>query len=225
MSSLESPLIVKEIFHSIQGESTHTGLPYIFIRLTGCNLRCHYCDSAYAFHGGEKLTIDQILNQIKKYKTKNVLLTGGEPLIQKNAPLLVKALKSQGYKVSIETHGEVSIESVKDDSRIVMDIKTPGSGITSQKFLENLPFLKSDDEIKFVITSEQDYDWAKSLIQTHSFNTKHILFSAANIHPEMPGQIEAIPPKWLAEKILEDELPVRLQFQVHKLLWGNKTGV
>lgn len=210
-------LLVTEIFYSIQGESTQTGLPFWFIRLTGCNLRCSYCDTTYAFKGGKKLSIEETVLAVKKNSTRNVLLTGGEPLLQRNTPRLIEKLLSENFKISVETHGEVSIENIDPQVRIIMDIKTPGSQMCRYGFVKNLPHLKPQDEIKFVLTNTDDYIWAINIIQKYgqlyNLHDKVILFSAAN----GTGQISL---KWLAEKILEDNLNVRLQTQLHKWIWG-----
>jgi 7-carboxy-7-deazaguanine synthase len=219
-------LLVTEIFHSLQGETSLSGLPFAFIRLTGCNLRCSYCDSVYAFKGGKKMTIEEILSTIKDYQVKHVLLTGGEPLLQRQTPALVKRLKNNHYAVSIETHGEVPIEAVAQDARIIMDIKTPSSGMHRRGFLKNLRYLKHSDEVKFIIASTEDYIFAKELIGKQTIPTNEILFSAAQSAKNSPGTFPGVSSRWLAEKILEDKLPVRLQIQLHKLLWGpDRQGV
>lgn len=217
---------MKEIFHSLQGETSLSGVRFAFIRLSGCNLRCSYCDSAYAFKGGEKLSIESILEIIAPYRVEHVLITGGEPLLQRPTPELVRSLVQNGYRVSIETHGEVSIESVCRDARIVMDVKTPSSGMNRMGFARNLPLLKQSDEVKFVIASESDYQWAKQVLTEFNFPTQEILFSPAVMAKGSPGSFPGISATWLAERILEDRLPVRLQIQLHKLLWGaDRTGV
>lgn len=213
-------LLVTEIFHSLQGETSLSGIPFAFIRLTGCNLRCTYCDSSYAFKGGKKMSINEILSSIEDYQVRHVLLTGGEPLLQRQTPSLVQRLREQNYQVSIETHGEVSIETVAPSARIIMDIKTPSSGMNRGGFLKNLSHLKTSDEVKFVIASPEDYLFAKDLIQKQIIPTKEILLSAAQLAKNSPGQFSGVSSIWLAEKILEDKLPVRLQVQLHKLLWG-----
>lgn len=219
-------LLITEIFHSLQGETSLTGLPFAFIRLTGCNLRCAYCDSAYAFKGGTRMSIEQILETIAPYQVRHALLTGGEPLLQRQTPRLLDALIEKGYQVSIETHGEISIAAVADRARIIMDIKTPSSGMSRGGYRNNLPHLKSTDEIKFVIASEEDYVWARELVISGQLPTKEILFSPGANAKGAPGKIAAIPPKRLAERILEDRLPVRMQIQLHKYLWGaDTTGV
>lgn len=218
-----SGLLVTEIFFSIQGETSHTGLPYIFIRLTGCNLRCSYCDSAYAFHGGTKMSLDEVLQKISEYPTKNVLLTGGEPLLQRGTLPLIQKLNTLGYTVSIETHGEVSIAEASPHARIVMDVKTPGSGMNRGKFIENIPYLKKTDEVKFVITNATDYTWAKKCMDKYKFPCETILFSPAQKAKNSPKVSEEYPIKELAENILKDGLPVRLQYQLHKTIWGAET--
>lgn len=219
-------LLITEIFHSLQGETSLVGVPFAFIRLTGCNLRCSYCDSAYAFKGGTKMSIAEILEKIKPYRVKHALLTGGEPLLQRNTSALLDALNSVGYSVSIETHGEVSIEKFASRARIIMDVKTPASGMSRGGFEKNIPFLKPTDEVKFVIAAPGDYEWAKHMISTHHFPTQEILLSPVMRTQGAPGTYEGVEPRWLAERILEDRLPVRMQLQLHKLLWGaNTTGV
>jgi 7-carboxy-7-deazaguanine synthase len=219
-------LLVTEIFHSLQGETSLSGVRFAFIRLTGCNLRCTYCDSAYAFKGGRKLSIEQVLLTIAPYHVKHVLLTGGEPLLQRQTPALVKALKKAGYLVSIETHGEVAIAEAARDARIVMDIKTPSSGMNRGGYVRNLAHLKSTDEVKFVIASPADYEWARDLVRTNTLPCDEILFSPAVPALGAPGSFPGVEPRWLAERIIEDQLPVRLQMQLHKQLWGpNRTGV
>lgn len=213
-------LLITEIFHSLQGETSLTGVPFAFIRLTGCNLRCSYCDTTYAFKGGRKMSISDVLETIHPWKVRHALLTGGEPLLQRQAPALVLALREAGYDVSIETHGEVSIKAVAPHARIVMDIKTPSSGMCRGGFEKNLALLKEQDEVKFVIASEADYDWARGWIESGRIRAGEILLSPANIAANMPGEFPGVTPKWLAEKILADRLPVRMQIQLHKYIWG-----
>ncbi len=213
-------LLITEIFHSLQGETSLSGLRFAFIRLTGCNLRCSYCDSAYAFKGGRRLAIKQVLDIIQGYRVKHVLLTGGEPLLQRQTPALVEALRERSYQVSIETHGEVSIEPVAKTARIVMDIKTPSSGMCRGGYVRNLPWLKKTDEVKFVIASEQDYAWASQIVRSGKIPCEEILFSPAVAALGAPGKFNPISSTWLAERILEEQLPVRLQLQLHKILWG-----
>lgn len=168
------------------------------------------------------MTLSELLEKVDELNVPHVLLTGGEPLLQRPVPALVLALKERGYQVSIETHGEVSIESVAPHARIVMDIKTPSSKMSRGNFTKNLPFIKPTDEIKFVIASEQDYFWAKEQLQNHKFPTREVLFSPALPAQNTPSSYQSPSLKWLAERILEDELPVRMQFQLHKLIWPDQ---
>lgn len=218
-----SGILITEIFHSLQGETSLIGVPFAFIRLTGCNLRCAYCDSVYSFKGGKKMSIDEILETIRPYEVRHVLLTGGEPLLQRNTPELLQRLVAEGYDVSIETHGEVSIQAVAPYARIVMDIKTPGSRMQRGGYRENIQYLKPSDEIKFVITSQSDYYWARDLMRSVKLPTREILFSPALPAENSPSPYEGVQPRWLAERILEDKLPVRFQLQLHKQLWGMDT--
>lgn len=209
-------LRVTEIFFSLQGETKTVGLPTVFIRLTGCPLRCHYCDTAYAFHGGKKYELAAILAEIKKYKTRYVTVTGGEPLAQKTCYTLLQRLCDEGYAVSLETSGALPLSLV--DTRVIkiVDIKTPGSGEAAKNDWQNLPYLLAQDQVKFVICDEADYEWSKTiLIQHHLVEICHILFSPA---------YEKLQPATLADWILRDQLPVRLQIQLHKFLWGDVAG-
>lgn len=212
----EAQLRITEIFYSLQGETHRVGLPTVFIRLTGCPLRCSYCDTAYAFSGGEIVSISKILEQVASYAPRYVTVTGGEPLAQKNCIVLLRALCDAGYEVSLETGGALDIGAV--DARVmrVVDIKTPGSGEVAKNRWENLPLLNAHDELKFVLCDEADYHWAKELIAQHQLAQKcPILFSP--VHGTMH-------PTHLAEWILRDRLPVRLQVQLHKILWDNAAG-
>lgn len=217
----EPTLLVTEIFHSLQGETSLIGVPFVFVRLTGCNLRCTYCDSAYAFKGGTKYSIPQILEKIAEFGTKHVLLTGGEPLLQRPVPEFIRRLNELGYLVSVETHGEVSIEQVAPHARIIMDIKTPASKMNRGNWRANLAHLKPEDEVKFVIASQEDYAWARGILRETLFPTREILFSPVMRTAGSPGEYPGIDATWLAERILEDRLPVRMQVQLHKILWGN----
>jgi 7-carboxy-7-deazaguanine synthase len=230
-------LQVTEIFHSLQGETSLSGVRFAFIRLTGCNLRCAYCDSAYAFKGGQKRTIDEISDLIRPWRVRHVLLTGGEPLLQRPSPALVHRLALEGYQVSIETHGETlphAILSVRDHARIVMDIKTPSSGMSRGGWRQNLRALNPlRDEIKFVIASPEDYTFAKDIIRNElSDREGNLLFSnEVLLSPVMtskgaPGKFPGVDATWLAERLIQDQLPARLQMQLHKFLWGaDRTGV
>jgi 7-carboxy-7-deazaguanine synthase len=222
----EPRILITEIFHSLQGETSLVGVPFAFVRLTGCNLRCTYCDSSYAFKGGTLHTIPEILAKVADFRVKHVLITGGEPLLQRPVPELVRALKDADYEVSIETHGEVSIEKVAGDARIVMDVKTPSSRMARGNWKKNVPLLRESDEVKFVIASESDYSWARDIVRSHRFPVREILFSPVMRTAGAPGEFPGVEPRWLAERILEDRLPVRMQLQLHKILWGaDRTGV
>ncbi len=209
-------LRITEIFYSLQGEADTVGLPTVFIRLTGCPLRCVYCDTAYAFQGGEKKTLDEILQQVKQYNTRYITVTGGEPLAQPACHDLLRLLADAGYRVSLETSGALDVSNV--DARIikVMDLKTPSSDEMDRNIYQNLEYLSKQDQIKFVIGSEQDYEWSKQIIQTYQLSQRcHILFSP------VADQISAA---WLADNILADQLPVRFQIQLHKYLWDDAQG-
>ena len=212
----DSQLRVSEIFYSLQGETSRVGLPTVFIRLTGCPLRCVYCDTAYAFTGGQNMSLANILQQVAEYGPGYVTVTGGEPLAQKNCLPLLTALCDAGYEVSLETGGALDISGV--DARVmrVVDIKTPASGEAAKNRWENLSLLTRHDEIKFVLCDESDYQWAKQILQQHQIAGKcAVLFSPVH------GTMDATR---LANWILRDRLPVRMQLQLHKLLWNNTPG-
>jgi 7-carboxy-7-deazaguanine synthase len=209
-------LRISEIFFSLQGETSRVGLPTVFVRLTGCPLRCTYCDTAYAFSGGQSMTLQAILAEVDSYAARYVTVTGGEPLAQKNCLPLLKALCDAGYEVSLETGGALDVSGV--DARVVkvLDIKTPASGEMEKNLWGNLEYLNAQDEIKFVLCDEADYQWAKQVMKERGLAQRcEVLFSPAQ------GQLAA---KELAEWMLRDHLPVRLQVQLHKLLWGNEAG-
>jgi 7-carboxy-7-deazaguanine synthase len=209
-------LVINEIFFSIQGETTRTGLPTAFIRLTGCPLRCRYCDTEYAFYEGKKMSINNILHAISGYRTRYVTVTGGEPLAQKACIDLLSLLCDEGYQVSIETSGAMDISGVDERICRILDIKTPGSGEVGKNRLENLSHLTPDDQIKFVICDRADYEWAKEKLFSLQLNERcEVLFSPSH------NEIEA---ETLADWILEDHLPIRLQIQLHKYLWGDVRG-
>ncbi len=216
-------LLVTEIFHSLQGETSLSGVPFTFIRLTGCNLRCVYCDSSYAFKGGTRMSQGDVMEKVRQNGAKEVLLTGGEPLLQRGTLPLIQTLRAEGYRVSIETHGEVPIREASSLARIIMDVKTPGSGMCRERFRENLKDLKPEDEIKFVITSRADYEWAREWVLSGNLPVREILFSPVMQVKESPGKYEGVEPRDLAEWILKDRLEVRFQLQLHKLLWGADT--
>ena len=210
-------LKIFEIFYSLQGESSRVGLPTIFIRLSGCPMRCHYCDTAYAFQGGSMMNMDDIMEAIKKYDTRYVTVTGGEPLAQKEVLSLLKVLADQNYDVSLETGGGISIKEVDPRIKIILDIKTPESGEEKKNYWENLNLIHTKDEIKFVLCSREDYDWAKKILDQYKLTEKcHVLFSPV---------YQKLNATDLGNWILQDQLPVRLQIQLHKLLWGEKPGV
>lgn len=200
----------------MQGETSRVGLPTAFVRLTGCPLRCHYCDTAYAFHGGQNMAQAEILQRLSAYGTRYVTVTGGEPLAQKECVGLLSALCDAGYSVSLETGGAFSISRVDPRVSVILDIKTPGSGEVASNHWDNLALLKVSDEVKFVLGDRADYDWAKQIMLEHDLADKcAVLFSPvyANLNPAD-----------LAEWILQDHLPVRMQVQLHKLLWGETPG-
>lgn len=209
-------LRISEIFYSIQGETSRVGLPTVFVRLTGCPLRCTYCDTSYAFSGGRSLSLAEILAEVASHPARYVTVTGGEPLAQKNCLHLLRALCDAGYEVSLETGGALDIAGV--DARVVrvLDIKTPGSGEVEKNLWSNLAELGARDEIKFVLCDESDYRWAAQVLRERDLAARcAVLFSPAL------GQLSATA---LAEWILRDNLPVRLQVQLHKLLWGDAAG-
>lgn len=215
MKSNES-LRITEIFYSLQGESTTTGLPTVFVRLTGCPLRCQYCDTAYAFNGGEKFSMESILEKIASWQCSRICVTGGEPLAQPGCYSFLERLCDVGYAVSIETSGARDVAAVDSRVMIVMDLKTPDSGEMDKNLYANIAHLKTSDQIKFVICSRKDYEWAREIIEEYDLANKvQVLFS----------------PSWkeinhtdLAEWILQDRLPVRFQLQLHKILWNDAPG-
>jgi len=209
-------LKITEIFLSLQGEADTVGIPTVFVRLTGCPLRCQYCDTAYAFHGGEWWEIDTILARVAELGAKYVCVTGGEPLAQKNCVQLLQQLCDAGYRVSLETSGAMSLEDV--DSRVVrvVDVKTPGSGEESRNRYDELARLDAKDQVKFVICGRDDYEWSRAKLRELGLDGRcAILFSPSH---------EQLPPRELADWIIEDRLPVRFQIQLHKILWGNTAG-
>ncbi len=209
-------LRITEIFYSLQGEALTAGCPTIFIRLTGCPLRCGYCDTEYAFTGGEWMEQDKILKTISAYNTPYVTVTGGEPLAQKNCLSLLVALCDAGYRVSLETSGALDVAGVDPRVVKVMDLKTPGSGEVERNRLENIDLLDENDLVKFVICDERDYQWAKDMLEKYQLAARcSVLFS--------PGY-EQLKATDLADWVLRDQLPVRLQLQLHKILWGNTPG-
>jgi len=215
-SALGESLRITEIFHSLQGETSRSGLPTVFVRLTGCPLRCGYCDTRYAFHGGETRAMGDILAAVAHHGTRYVTVTGGEPLAQRNCTLLLRLLCATGYSVSLETSGAIDVSSVDRRVSKILDIKTPDSGESGKNRWENLAHLQPTDEIKFVICGERDFDWAKQqLVERQLDRLCPILFSPA---------FGELPAERLAHWILRDRLPVRFQIQLHKVLWGDERG-
>jgi 7-carboxy-7-deazaguanine synthase len=209
-------LKIHEIFHSLQGESTRVGLPTVFVRLTGCPLRCGYCDTAYAFQGGENMRLEQILETVAGYGAKYVTVTGGEPLAQKECIPLLEKLCDAGYSVSLETSGAMDTSRVDARVSVILDIKTPGSGEEKKNLWSNLDRLKSTDEVKFVLCGREDYDWAKQVLVERGIADKcTVLFSPV---------YSQLNPTNLADWVLQDRLPVRMQVQLHKILWGETPG-
>ncbi|MCK5901957.1 MAG: 7-carboxy-7-deazaguanine synthase QueE [Cocleimonas sp.] len=209
-------LQITEIFYSLQGESRTSGLPTIFIRLTGCPLRCHYCDTEYAFTGGEQHQIDDVLSTIKQYDTPYVTVTGGEPLAQSECLTLLEHLCDAGYQVSLETSGALSVAGIDARVCLVMDLKTPASGEADKNLWDNLHSLKSNDQIKFVICDREDYNWMKTIIDTYDLSHRCELLVSPSANE--------VDPQTLADWILQDQLMVRYQLQLHKLLWDDQAG-
>ena len=216
MTDRSATLRVTEIFHSLQGESSRAGLPTVFVRLTGCPLRCAWCDTDYAFSGGETMTLGEVLVEVARHGARQVCVTGGEPLAQKACLPLLAALCDAGYSVSLETSGALDIEQV--DARVsrIMDLKAPASGEADRNHWENLDRLNAGDEIKIVLADEADYDWAKSVLGARQLDA----ICPVLLSP-VAGKLDA---KRLAEWVLRDKLPVRVQLQLHKLIWGSERG-
>ncbi len=210
-------LKIHEIFHSIQGESSRIGLPTTFVRLTGCPMRCVYCDTAYAFSGGSNMSLAAIMLKVAELGAPYVTVTGGEPLAQKECHGLLTDLCDAGYSVSLETGGAMDIRAVDPRVSVILDIKTPGSGELAKNLWSNLALLKASDEVKFVLCDRADYDWAKQQLGEHKLNqTCPVIFSPV---------YSQVNPSDLAAWVLADKLPVRMQVQLHKILWGEKPGV
>jgi len=213
--SRNTPLLrVNEIFKSIQGESSYAGIPYVFVRLTGCNLRCSYCDTTYAYDEGVEMSVNEILSIIRGYNCKNVCITGGEPLLQKSVAKLINLLNKNRYKIFVETGGSINIDKLPRAVTRIMDIKCPDSGMEKEMDRGNIDRLKSSDEVKFIISSKKDYEWAKRITRKYKLTDRaQILFGVAY------GRIK---PKTLAGWILKDNLEVRFQLQLQKYIWPNK---
>jgi len=209
-------LKLTEIFRSLQGEADTVGIPTVFVRLTGCPLRCGYCDTAYAFHGGEWWSIERIIDRVRELEVTHVCVTGGEPLAQPSVHALLAALCDAGYRVSLETSGAMSLAAVDPRVVKVVNVKTPGSGEVERNLYAELDALNATDQIKFVITSRADYEWSRSQLLERALSKRcSVLFSPS--HAQLPARD-------LADWILEDRLPVRLQIQLHKYLWGDVPG-
>ena len=209
-------LKISEIFFSLQGEATRVGLPTVFVRLTGCPLRCVWCDTTHAFSGGQRMTLDAILREVGQYAVRQVCVTGGEPLAQTHCLTLLALLCDAGYEVSLETSGALDISAVDPRVSRIVDLKAPGSGEEAKNHWQNLALLTPYDELKFVLADRADYEWAWEIITTRQLSGRcPLLFSAVQ------GSLE---PRQLAEWIIADRLPVRFQMQLHKLLWGNQPG-
>lgn len=212
----QTTLRITELFLSLQGETSRTGLPTVFIRLTGCPLRCQYCDTSYAFSGGTVMTLEAIIDQVKSFRTRYVTVTGGEPLAQKDCLLLLTALCDQGFSVSLETSGAMDISGVDQRVMKVMDLKTPASQEETKNDYDNLRYLNPEDELKFVICDRKDYDWARTIMDKYRLSDYcGVLFSPV---------ADSLAARDLADWIIADRLPVRFQIQLHKLLWDDGPG-
>ena len=223
----ESSLLINEIFHSIQGESTWIGSPCVFIRLRGCHLRCHYCDTAYAFREGDRRSIDSIIEEVQATGCDLVEVTGGEPLLQPAVHELMTRLCDLGLRVLLETSGACDISPCDPRVIRILDLKTPGSGESERNDLENLKHLRSSDEIKFVLVDRADYEWMKDMIEQHDLQSRVDVILASPVHQQAAGGgitgSAGLKPKQLAEWMLADGLRVRLQLQLHKQIWDPAT--
>ncbi|MGD9661613.1 MAG: 7-carboxy-7-deazaguanine synthase QueE [Porticoccaceae bacterium] len=208
---------ITEIFYSLQGETSTVGLPTVFVRLTGCPLRCVYCDTEYAFYGGQRMALTEVVAEVKKLNAPWVTVTGGEPLAQKGSHSLMKALCDEGYQVSLETSGALSIADVDSRVTIILDLKTPSSGEMARNLYENLPLLKAVDEVKFVVGDRQDYEWSRMKVDEYALLDKvgNVLFSPV---------FSKLSASDLADWIVADRLAVRMQLQLHKILWNDEPG-
>ncbi|MGX5218661.1 MULTISPECIES: 7-carboxy-7-deazaguanine synthase QueE [Pseudomonas] len=214
---MQKTLRITEIFFSLQGETRTAGLPTVFVRLTGCPLRCQYCDTAYAFNGGELMSLDAIIEKVASYSPRYVCVTGGEPLAQPNCIALLERLCDAGFEVSLETSGALDVSAVDGRVSKVLDLKTPGSAEVARNRYENIDLLTPNDQVKFVICSREDYDWATTKLIQYRLNERagEVLYSPSH------HQVSA---RDLADWIVADNLPVRLQLQLHKILWNDEQG-
>ncbi|MBM4053225.1 MAG: radical SAM protein [Planctomycetes bacterium] len=208
-------MVINEIFTSIQGETSFAGLPFVFVRLTGCNMRCGYCDTQYAYEEGIEMSISSIIDKVDSFGLKSVCVTGGEPLANSNTPMLIQELLNKNYTVLVETNGSYDVSILPNEAIKIMDLKCPDSGMSKMMHWENISYLTKKDEIKFVLSSRKDYEWARSMI------VKHHLADVANVL--MSAVFGIIQPSLIASWILEDRLNVRLQLQLHKYIWGHET--
>ncbi len=217
--NVQAPMIkINEIFFSIQGESSLVGWPTVFVRTSGCNLRCTYCDTKYSYVEGAKQDLDPLIQKIRSYPTNHVCITGGEPLLQKNVLPLMTKLCDMGCTVSLETSGSLSCKDVDARVKKIIDVKTPDSGEPDSFLMENLKFSSADDEFKFVICSERDFDWAENFVQTHRLTDRHMVYYSPSF--------EQTTPQWIAERMLSAGTKARLQLQLHKYIWSpNSRGV
>lgn len=209
-------LRITEIFYSLQGEALAAGLPSVFVRLTGCPLRCRYCDTEYAFTGGTRMALDEILEQVAVYGTPQVCVTGGEPLAQPACAALLRRLCDLGYQVALETSGALDIRAADTRVSRIMDLKTPGSGEVARNRLDNIPALTPHDQVKFVLCGREDFDWACAMVRQYALTDKCTVWFSPSF-----GQLELAD---LAQWILDEKLPVRMQMQLHKLIWGDAPG-
>jgi 7-carboxy-7-deazaguanine synthase len=209
-------LKITEIFHSLQGEADSVGFPTVFVRLTGCPLRCQFCDTAYAFHGGEWMSVDSVLGSVAGFSARHVCVTGGEPLAQKTCLPLLTALCDAGYRVSLETSGAMPIDAVDPRVIRVVDVKTPGSGEERRNRYQDLALLRAEEQVKFVICDRADYEWSRAKVTELGAGCRATMWFSPSA--------EQLPARDLADWILADRLPVRFQLQLHKILWGNVPG-
>jgi 7-carboxy-7-deazaguanine synthase len=219
---------INEIFFSIQGESSYAGLPCVFIRLTGCNLRCSYCDTTHAYEEGEEKTIEQVIDAIARFPANLVEITGGEPLLQNETPALISTLAEREYRVLLETNGSLPLRDIHETATAIMDIKCPGSGMSGEVLWDNLGLLRAHDEIKFVLTDRTDFEWASEIIEQHRLQEKHLVHISPAYGVLEPGQLAAwmLDSRLIASSASDDPGNVRLQLQLHKYIWpGVERGV